>query len=259
MKIGFFYQCGHRDNNELATYVVLKQLRKIYPLSSISIWEDCHFKDNNNNIYPLKKIAQEFNCIHHEIPYLEEYLSKNCHAVDLKTNLDYLDRIYFSINNELHQSEWIMLLEDDVWIQKEIKTYPDGDFCGHGTGSLLSGGVVFKRESFLKAYSLISNINWDKATNNEKVHTDHFLNLIFCNGNCIQSSYWNELGNFNINNAFSYAVLHGLKLFYKQPYGIISQPCGIINQNDETLQLQEAIKHPKVQQFINNYNVDIFT
>lgn len=258
MKIGFFYQCGHRDNNIHATYVALKQLRKIYPLSPVSMWEDCHFKDNSgNNLYPLKTIGKEFNCEHHEIPYLDDYPTKNCYAVDLKTNLQFLDRMYYAANNELRDCEWIMLLEDDVWIQKEIENFPDGDFCGYIAGSLMPGGVVFKREALLKAYSLHTNIDWENATRHEKMYTDHFLSLVFRNGGCIQSPVWKELGTFNLKSPHDHSVLHGLKLFYKVHYGVVEK----IYENTGKSELSyfpEIIKHPSIQQFIDNYNVDIF-
>lgn len=38
MKIGFFYQAGHMDNNLLSTYTALKQLRRVYPESPVAFF-----------------------------------------------------------------------------------------------------------------------------------------------------------------------------------------------------------------------------
>jgi hypothetical protein len=252
-QLGFFYQCGHRMNNNIATYVNLKQLRSIYPSAPVSMWEDCHVLDSEGNgVYPLEKVSQIFNCNYHKIPYLVDYLDKNCYAVDLKTNLEYIERMYQASLNELNECEWIMLFEDDVWIQKEIETFPDGNFCGAGTEYLMNGGIVFKRSAFLEAYPLAKNIDWDQTTQLQKVHTDHFLPTIFHNANFVESLRWKELGYFNINGPSYHSVLHNNKLFYKQPYGLANTDEEDIND------LSNILSQPLIQEFIKNYNVTIF-
>jgi len=86
MKIGFFYQAGHMDNNILSTYMALKQLRKIYPENSVAFYED----ESNN----LKKIAIEFNCDYKKIPESENLFAKRMPVVNLDTGLKWLNRVY---------------------------------------------------------------------------------------------------------------------------------------------------------------------
>ena len=77
MKLGFYYQAGHVDNNLLATYTALKQLRKIYPDAPVAFFED--YSDN------LKDIALSFNCDYVKIPFDPAYAHKRMLISDLKT------------------------------------------------------------------------------------------------------------------------------------------------------------------------------
>jgi hypothetical protein len=265
MKLGFFYQSGHMDNNILSTYTALKQLRKIYPNNPVSFYED----ESNN----LKEIALQFNCDYKKIPESENVLHKRMPVVDLKTGLQWLQRIYDSCQTTLKDVEWIMHFEDDVWLQKPIENYPILDFAGtigHGyqeelyeylkkrfnvidesrsynspLGQLraygMCGGSIFKRESFLNSYSKINEIDWDYLTTLDFricKYTDAILGFIL-NHAGHRYEVWSEWAQYNVGLITECPVLHNVKYFYNY-------------KNIEDL--GTVIEKEEVKKFLKQYN-----
>lgn len=240
MKIGFFYQAGHMDNNILSTYMALKQLRKIYPENSVAFYED----ESNN----LKKIAIEFNCDYKKIPESENLFAKRMPVVNLDTGLKWLNRVYEACNTTLKNAEWIMHFEDDVWIQKEIENFPKLDFAGssgHGwseelygflknrfnikdesrghnsplgqlSGYGMCGGSIFKKECFIQAYEKLNEIDWnylEKLDFRVCKYTDAILGFLLAYHG-FRYEIWPEWTQYNPGAESRCSVLHNVKHFY---------------------------------------------
>jgi hypothetical protein len=265
MKLGFFYQAGHMDNNILSTYVALKQLRSVYPDNPVAFYED----ESDN----LKDIASQFNCIYDKIPKSENILGKRMPVVDLKTGLQWLERIYTSCNTTLKDVEWVMHFEDDVWLQKPIENYPSLDFAGsigHGyheelyeylkmrfnvtdesrsyvspLGQLraygMCGGSVFKRSAFLDSYNKINEIDWDYLTTLDFricKYTDAILSFIM-NHAGYRYEVWSEWSQYNEGVITDCSVLHNVKYFYD--YKSIDDLKIVVEKNE-------------VKEFLKKYN-----
>jgi hypothetical protein len=265
MKIGFFYQAGHMDNNLLSTYTALKQLRRVYPESPVAFFED----ESDN----LKDIALEFKCNYTKIPTETNTLSKRMPVVDLKTGLQWLERIYTSCETTLKECEWVMHFEDDVWLQKPIEKFPALDFAGtigHGYPTLLyeyfknrfnitdesrgyasplgqltaygmCGGSVFKREAFVDAYLKMNEIDWDYAiTLDPRVcrYSDAILNFIL-NHAGYRYEVWSEWIQYQVGQQVPHPVLHNVKHFYD--YKSVAN-------------LPEVLSKPEVLDFLKFHN-----
>lgn len=266
MKIGFFYQAGHINDNKLATYTALKQLRKIYPDAPIAF-----FEDNSNN---LKGIAKEFNCHYTKIAFDPAYSDKMMLISDRKTGLSFLERVYHSCTTTLKDCEWIMIFEDDVWIQCEIKHFPTLDFGGNlghrykapmyeylkqrfnikddsrrigsPLGQLeaygLCGGGVFKREAYLEAYSKLDEINWDYLETLDHritMYGDAILSFTMLHAG-FRYQPWDEFVQYHEGIQYSpKPVIHAVKYFYN--YHSIDD-------------LKDIIQKEEVKNFLSQYN-----
>lgn len=266
MKLGFYYQAGHMDDNLLATYTALKQLRKIYPDAPVAF-----FEDYSNN---LKDIVLSFNCDYAKIPFDPAYSHKRMPVSDLKTGLQFLKRIYDACTTTLKDCEWVMNFEDDVWIQYEIESYPFLDFggySGHGyqpamyeylknrfgvtddsrgfnsslgqlEGYSMCGGGVFKREAFLEAYSKIDEINWEYLSTLDSricMYSDAILSFTMLHAG-FRYQVWDQFtGYYSDRGHIPRPVVHGVKYFYD--YHSIED-------------LEEVVKKEEVKQFLIDYN-----
>lgn len=240
MKIGFFYQAGHMDNNLLSTYMALKQLRRIYQDNPVAFFED----ESDN----LKDIALEFNCDYTKIPSEDNTFHKRMPVVDLKTGLQWLERIYNSCETSLKDCEWIMHFEDDVWLQKPIEKYPVLDFAGtigHGhplplyeyfknrfninddsrdyrsplgqlTAYGMCGGSIFKKDAFLNAYLKINEIDWEYISSLDfriSRYSDAILSFVLNNAG-YRYEVWSEWTQYQVGDKTECPVLHNVKHFY---------------------------------------------
>lgn len=266
MKLGFYYQAGHVDDNLLATYTALKQLRKIYPNAPVAF-----FEDNSDN---LKEIAESFNCDYVKIPFDPAYAHKRMLISDLKTGLQFLERVYNACTTTLKDCEWVMNFEDDVWIQNEIQSYPTLDFggnIGHGyqpamyeylknrfgvtdnsrtynsplgqlEGYGMCGGGVFKREAFLEAYSKINEIDWETLNKLDfriTMYGDAILSFMMLHAG-FRYQPWDQFTQYYEGCRYSSnPVIHAVKYFYD--YSSIDD-------------LEEVIKKEEVQKFLREYN-----
>jgi hypothetical protein len=266
MKLGFYYQAGHVDNNILATYTALKQLRKIYPNAPVAF-----FEDNSTN---LKPIAEIFNCDYTKIVVEPEYINKRMLIVDLKTGLQFLKHVYDACITTLKDCEWVMNFEDDVWIQNEIKSFPLLDFGGnpgHGyqpqmyeylknrfnvtdnsrtygsplgqlEGYGMCGGGVFKREAFLEAYSKIDEIDWEYLRTLDQrisMYGDAILSFVMLHAG-FRYQPWDQFTQYHPGIQYSpRPVVHAVKYFYD--YKTIED-------------LSSVVEKEEVKQFLIDYN-----
>ncbi len=173
--LGVFYQSGHKKE---ATFYSLERFRKYYPNNVIILYED-----NGSNI--LKSVSDYFNCVYKRTNIIGEnyeHYGKPVH--NLPSALDWIDRIYHECVTNLQYCDWIMLYEDDVWVEKPIEGTPPYDLTGIPSyyinedlkryiGSTLHsnfgrGGSIFNRQSFIDSYDTWKQIDWDIITSIDK-------------------------------------------------------------------------------------------
>jgi len=255
-KVGFFYHAGGRHRNVIASYTCLKQLRSVYSDAPISMWEDTYHTDASGNyLYPLEEIGKLFDTTQHKCSFDTRYPDKTYPAIDLYTHHRYADKIFYALTHELSECEWIMNFEDDVFILKNIESFPDSDFCGQGGSNLMMGGTVFKREAFLTAHEGIEKINWPEVRYGNTIWTDNYLPFIMESAGFINSSPWKEHSAYRPNHESeknSVSVLHGVKYFYKTPYGVLE------SEEEDYKNLSSIIQRPEIARFLSKYDITCF-
>jgi hypothetical protein len=98
--------------------------------------------------------------------------------------MDYIDRIYEECQTTLKDVDWVMIFEDDVWVEKEIEGVPPNDLTGisnhyinQDLKNLINsksydnfgrGGSLFNRQVFIDNYKLWKNIYWREILHLDK-------------------------------------------------------------------------------------------
>lgn len=252
MNLGLFYQSGYRIE---ACYYALKQFRKFYPKSPISLYED------NSRI--LKPVANKFNCSYKVTnkPGFNDFNSGRP-AFNIETTTAWLDRVYEACITTLKSVEWVMNMEDDVWFLGKINSPPPFDLTGIGgmgwqderlykfvktskRGAYGCGGSIFNRLKFIEAYKTTKNIDWEyiesiAGKGSPTQWTDSMLTFIFMfnkftvgSDNSISMQYqsetihWDELTPKDINKVekehLDTKVIHCWKPYYNPPEDIIKK------------------------------------
>lgn len=211
MKIGLFYQSGHRLE---ACYFALKQFRKFYPDAPIALYED--------NTSMLQPVAKKFNCVYN----ITKIKGRNhpyggLTVFDVETAISWLEIVYESCTTTLKNVDWVMHFEDDVWIRKPIVGEPPFDLSSpDATGAWEDevykylnvdptiynhgcGGSIFNRLKFIEAYENIKNIDWwyiDSLTRKSGVgptrFQDSLLTYVFLYSK-FTIGLWSELKNYS--------------------------------------------------------------
>lgn len=123
-----FYQCYERPR---AALEVLKRFRKHYPFSLITM-----VNDGGNPV--LEKVANKYHA-NYEYANRTSYLSSAMYFESCKAAVAYIRRILEASRH----CDWLLLLEDDVWVLKNI---PFDSFIhdinGGHTGMILSENLM---------------------------------------------------------------------------------------------------------------------
>jgi hypothetical protein len=184
---------------------VIKNIRKFYQHETIFVYTDSAV----HNLSKIQEISDKYSCnkIHSDIimHYIEQ---KDPFDVNIQKMREWINRLINTCVNS--DSTWVMLVEDDVLIKKQIESWPKSD-CGtnrHDVG-FLGGGSIFKREKFLE---IINYYHID-----EILHKDHravwagdvLLQYVFKENNATYEK-WLELGEPGYFEG-SCSVFHGYK------------------------------------------------
>lgn len=230
-KIGFFYQSAR---NPCAVEMNFRQIKKNYPESPISFWEDTgdlYIEICERYGINRKKVFR--NSTGGWVP------SKP--ATDVVGALDYLNRIYISLVTDLDSVEWFIHMEDDVWLNKPLynKLESWGDWFG-GIGKFAPnealkflnlehpmiggacGGTIIKRSSFIQSYHKIQDIDWNIL--NEKwdrqiCFTDVAISALLMNHGITWNEwdgwaqYYPDENSSKFNNAH---IIHNVKYWYSK-------------------------------------------
>jgi hypothetical protein len=188
---------------------VLENIRKWYSDSDIFIYMDS-FRDDLNK---YKKVSDDYNC--NFIIRWDEMYYINRHDpthINLPKMMEWLNRLKYTCENT--NSEWIMLVEDDVLLKREIQRWPVSDVGTNRQFLRVGGGSVFKRNVFLDSLKKVDVSNIIKTTPNASWAGDVLLEHIFRNNN-IKHEKWVELAEPDYFDKTDHAVFHGYKDLHK--------------------------------------------
>jgi hypothetical protein len=148
-------------SNKRAVFECLKSFRSFYPNEEITL-----ISDNGEDFSNIAKTFR-LNYTHSDKNILPKGKMESKNGV-----YEYLNRIYNHCNST--DSDWVLIMEEDVRTLRKIKIFPETDCAGprlnfytseltkelikmHGEkkypyGYGLSGGSIFKRQTFLNCY-----------------------------------------------------------------------------------------------------------
>jgi hypothetical protein len=191
----------------------LKNIRKWYTDESIYIYMDSF----RNDLDKYKNVSDEYNCNFivrdSQMYYINSFESTE---VNLPKMMEWLRRIKYTCENA--NSEWIMLVEDDVLIKRKIQTWPSSD-CGknkHDDG-FLGGGSIFRREVYIKAYESIGEAGLEKLIRENHLFSwagDMTLKALFGSIGA-SSEKWVELAEPSYFDNTDHAVFHRYKELHR--------------------------------------------
>ena len=204
--ITFCYQDSLHFN---AFKFCIENIRKYYPDSPIFLYRSLQ----DNKLEEYKKVCSDYNIIltirHRHQGYISRF---DTMEQNLPKMLESHYRIYHSCINS--NSEWVMLVEDDVLIKRAIKRWPNSD-CGKNRDHIghCAGGSVFKRQIYIDIYQKLGEDGL--AT---MIQTDHTyswagdaLKAIIFREHGATEERWVELAEPESYDGEDHAVYHGYK------------------------------------------------
>jgi len=230
-KIGFFYQTA---NNPSSVEMNLKQIRKYYPESQISVWEDI-----SND---CKESCEKYNASYKKVHRLpsDTIWHRSQPVTEITGGLQYLHRLYVSCMTSLKDADWIIHYEDDVWCTGPITKLPvtewGGCFGGSWTEEMLEymkdklgiedcdclhgacGGTMISRKAIIDAYLKTQDINWMEVVEKDKyigMYSDAIISYMLLNAG-YKWSKWDEWeqGGYEDFKVHTKPLIHNIKYWY---------------------------------------------
>lgn len=188
---------------------VLSNLRKHYVDSDVFIYIDSFRTD----IQEYNDIASIHNCKFNIQTEPMFYINRNDSIeINEPKMMEWVSRIKYTCENT--DSEWIMLLEDDVLIKRKIIHWPTTDVGTSRHYFRPGGGSIFRRTVFLESLQKVNVSNLIKSVNHASWAGDVLLEHIFKKSN-IKHEKWIELSEPNWFDKTDHAVFHGFKDLHK--------------------------------------------
>jgi hypothetical protein len=188
---------------------VLNNVREYYPTADIFIYMDS-FRDD---IEKYRKISDEHKC---KLIIRDNHIFYTNREDSLEINkpklIEVFDRIKYTCENTY--SEWLMILEDDVLIKKQIENWPKADVGTCRDYRRPGGGSVFKRNTFLNSLAVADVTDIITTTPDANWAADVVLENIFLR-NAATFEEWKELAEPNYRDKHPHSVYHGYKDLYK--------------------------------------------
>ena len=188
---------------------VLNNVRQHYPTADIFIYFDS-FRDD---IEKYKKIAVEYNS---KFIISEKHIFYTNREDSIETNTPKLLEVFDRMKHacETSDSNWVLILEDDVLIKRPIEYWPNGDVGTCRNYFRPGGGSIFNRNKFLQSLKT-ANIN-NIIRNVQDAHwaADVVLENVFKSNNA-KFEEWIELAEPDHRDNLDHAVYHGYKDLYK--------------------------------------------
>lgn len=209
-KVGFFYQTSR---NPCAVEMNLRQIKKYYPRSPVTVWEDV-----SNDYEDICKRHNVFYRKVYRLPQDTEYHQSQPMA-EICGGLNYLNRIYVSLMTEMKGVKWFVHMEDDVWIKGPVKTLFDTGWGGGYRGNAC-GGAIISRSSFIEAYLTLQEVNWlDVCADDSPTcrYSDKLITFIMDLNNMPWTSLeseWSQ-GGYEDYKVYETPLIHNIKYWYK--------------------------------------------
>ena len=204
----------HQDSHYFHSFQhCIKSVRKYYPNARIDFYID----DNNSRLKEYDEFCLMYNCNVYPRSQHQSYIRKSDgYLHNIPKMLESHRRIYESCKRS--DDEWILLLEDDVVIKREIKSFPSAD-CGNNREEIPrpGGGSIFKRQMYINVYERIGESgiveiikrNHDCSWAGDLLKEHMFL---LCG---VSSERWVELAEPDYFDNTDHAVFHGYKELHK--------------------------------------------
>lgn len=202
-----------QDSNYIHSFEnCIKNVRKFYEKELIDFYID----SNSNNIEAYKNICNEHNVEMTIRQRNQGYINRND---SIETNIPKMLESHYRIYNTCKKvnSEWIMLLEDDVLIKRKIKHWPSKDIGTNREFFRAGGGAIFKREIFLKIYENLGESGLEKIIVQDHTYSwagDALKERIF-NDASVSYEKWIEIAEPGYYEDSDHAVFHGYKELHK--------------------------------------------
>ena len=188
---------------------VLNNVRKYYSDSDIFIYMD----NNREDIEKYKIIANEYKCNFIVRENLMGYINRNDSIDTNKPKItEWVNRIIHTSNTT--NSKWILNLEDDVIIKREIKHFPSVNVGTNREYFRVGGGAIFKREVFLDSIKKVNVSHLIRTIPDASWAGDVLLEHIFRNNN-VKYEKWIELAEPEYYDNTDHAIYHGYKELHK--------------------------------------------
>lgn len=191
----------------------IKSVRKFYKNELIDFYID----SNNEKINEYEKICKDYYVNFNIRDIHQGYIDRNDSIeINIPKMLESHYRIYMTcLKSNTH---WILLLEDDVVIKRNIQRWPSSD-CGKNRQNVgfLGGGSIFRRDVYIQAYESMGESGISNLIKTNSMYSwagDELKRKMFDNINAT-SEKWIELAEPEYFNNTDHAVFHGYKELHK--------------------------------------------
>lgn len=227
IKIGAHFVCY---KNKRATFEALKSFRQWFPQSRVHLCSD--------NGDDFSDLADHFNCLYDHYP--DAAGNGVTTAFDtVGQAMNWFRRLYYTCG-QFNESDWIVILEDDVRTQGLIRFMPKTPMAGPCTmpfseaaqfalklrhpgltihGYSGCGGTIIHRESFLKAFENFYDIGQATLLDDRLArHSDAMLTFLFL-WNGFENGPWADQSELSRGVGRPGAAFdHQFKKFYSTPW-----------------------------------------
>jgi hypothetical protein len=191
----------------------ISSIRKFYDDLPIDLYYDM----TTPRINDYEKMADDYNCNFIFRDRVQGFMDRKHHIEDnIDKMLESHYRLYDTCRRYTH--DWVILLEDDVYLRKRIEKFPNAD-CGknrHDCG-FLGGGSILNREAFLKIYEAETEDGLRKIIEESHMFSwagDALKRHLF-HKHGFSDEKWLELGEPGYFDGESCSVFHGYKDLHK--------------------------------------------
>jgi len=194
----------------------LSTVRQYYPDSDIFMYFDSFRSQKDREDY--EKIAKEFNCKFIVRENQIFFVSKNDSIqINAPKMYEMCDRLTHACENT--NSDWMLILEEDVILKRKIENYPQSDVGTCRSYNRPGGGSIFKRETFLNSIKNVDVNNIIRSVPDAYWAADVVLENIFRRTNTTMQE-WTELAEADYRETENHAVFHGYKDLYKKEQNV---------------------------------------
>lgn len=188
---------------------VLSNVRKHYPTADVFIYFDSFRED----VEKYRDVANEYGCKFNIREEKMFYINKE-DSIEVNTSklTEWLNRIKYTCENS--DAEWILQLEDDVVVKREIKQFPLMDVGTCRDYLRPGGGSIFKKEKFLNSIKKVNVSELIKTIPDASWAGDWLLQNIFII-NDVTFEEWVELAEPEYRDDTDHAIYHGYKDLHK--------------------------------------------